>query len=101
MEGSYQIMISHLAIILIQHTRCSSIKLEWGGMKSNGKVLSSEGRGIILALEQNLGDLIPEAYLFHDPWELLEQLIERLDDIKKSKQKRLRIKRLMNKWFIM
>lgn len=74
----------------------SSIKLEWGGMKSNGKVLSSEGRGIILALEQNFGDLIPEAYLFHDPWELLEQLIERLDEIKKSKQKRLRIKRLMN-----
>jgi hypothetical protein len=65
-------------------------------MKTNGKVLSSEGRGIILGLEKNLGDLITDAYLLHDPWELLEQLIERLDDIKKSKQKRLRIKRLMN-----
>ncbi|CRK84653.1 AAA domain-containing protein [Neobacillus massiliamazoniensis] len=74
----------------------SSIKMEWGTMKSSGKVLSSEGRGIILALEQNFGDLIPDAYLLHDPWELLEQLIERLDEIKKSKQKRLRVKRLMN-----
>lgn len=74
----------------------SSIKLEWGMMKSGGNVLSSEGRGIILALEQNFGDLIPDAYLLHDPWELLEQLIERLEEIKKSKQKRLRVKRLMN-----
>ena len=74
----------------------SSIKLEWGTMITSGKVLSSEGRGIILALEQSFGDLIPDAYLMHDPWELLEQLIERLDEIKKSKQKRLRVKRLMN-----
>lgn len=74
----------------------SSIKLEWGAMKSSGKVLSSEGKGIILALEHYFGDLIPDAYLLHDPWELLEQLIERLDEIKKNKQKRIRVKRLMN-----
>ncbi|TKC14823.1 DEAD/DEAH box helicase [Robertmurraya kyonggiensis] len=74
----------------------STIKLEWGTMKSGGKVLSSEGRGVILLLEKSFGDLISDAYLLHDPWELLEQLIERLDEIKKSKQKRLRVKRLMN-----
>jgi AAA domain len=74
----------------------SAIKVEWGKMKSSGKVLSSEGRGIILALEQSFGDLIPDAYLLHDPWELLEQLIQRLDEIKKSKPKRLRVKHLMN-----
>ncbi|MED4207528.1 DEAD/DEAH box helicase [Neobacillus mesonae] len=74
----------------------SAIKLEWGTMKTSGKVLSSEGRGVILSLEQSFGDLIPEAFLLHDPWELLEQLIERLDDIKKTKQKRARVKRLMN-----
>lgn len=74
----------------------STIQLEWGKMKSRGRVLSAEGRGIILALEQNFGDLILDAYLLHDPWELLEQLIERLDEIKKSKLKRLRVKRLMN-----
>ncbi|WP_066392547.1 DEAD/DEAH box helicase [Neobacillus mesonae] len=74
----------------------SAIKLEWGTMKTSGKVLSSEGRGVILSLEQSFGDLIPEAFLLHDPWELLEQLIERLDEIKKTKQKRARVKRLMN-----
>lgn len=74
----------------------SSIKLEWGTAKTSGKVLSSEGRGIILAIEQYFGELIMDAYLLHDPWELLEQLIERLDEIKKSKPKRLRVKRLMN-----
>lgn len=74
----------------------SMIKLEWGTMQSSGKVLSSEGRGVILLLETSFGDLISDAYLLHDPWELLEQLIERLDEIKKSKLKRLRVKRLMN-----
>ncbi|MFJ7726366.1 AAA domain-containing protein [Neobacillus sp. NPDC097160] len=74
----------------------SSIRLEWGGMKQGGRVLSSEGKGVIIALDQSLGDLISEATLFHDPWELLEQLIQRLDDIKKNKQKRLRVKKLMD-----
>ncbi|WML48260.1 hypothetical protein RCG23_23925 [Neobacillus sp. PS3-34] len=74
----------------------ASIRLEWGSAKHNGRVLSSEGRGVIVALEQSLGDLIQEAFLLHDPWELLDQLIQRLDDIKKSKQKRLRVKRLMD-----
>ncbi|WP_147533504.1 AAA domain-containing protein [Bacillus marasmi] len=74
----------------------SAIKLEWGTMKTSGKVLSSEGAGMILAIERNFGDSLSEAYLLHDPWELLEQLILRLDEIKKTKQKRLRVKRLMN-----
>ncbi|MGG1397200.1 AAA domain-containing protein [Bacillus salipaludis] len=74
----------------------STIRLEWGGLKQNGRILSSEGRGIIISLEQSWGDLIPEAFLIHDPWELLEHLIQRLDEIKKSKQKRLRVRRLMN-----
>src|SRR4051794_34427725 len=74
----------------------STIRLEWGRIKSNGRVLSSEGKGVILSLEQTLGDFVQEAYLLHDPWELLEQLIERFDEIKKSKRKRLRVKRLMD-----
>jgi hypothetical protein len=73
----------------------SSIKIEWGAMKQAGRVLSAEGKGAILQLEKSFGDLIESAYLFHDPWELLEQLIERLDEMKKSKQKRIRVKRLM------
>ncbi|MFZ7943039.1 DEAD/DEAH box helicase [Neobacillus sp. 19] len=74
----------------------SSIRLEWGGLKQTGHALSSEGKSVIIALEQSFGDLISEAFLFHDPWELLEQLIQRLDDIKKTKQKRLRVKKLMD-----
>ncbi|WP_160722868.1 AAA domain-containing protein [Bacillus sp. USDA818B3_A] len=74
----------------------SSVRLEWGGMAQNGRILSSEGKGLILSLEQSFGDLISEATLFHDPWELLEQLIQRLDEIKKDKQKRIRVKKLMD-----
>lgn len=74
----------------------SNVRLEWGGIKQDGRVLSSEGKSIILSFERSLGDLISEAFLFHDPWELLEQLITRLDEIKRSKKKRLRIKRLMD-----
>lgn len=74
----------------------SSITLVWGGVKQGGRMLSSEGKGIIVQLEQSLGDLISEAYIYHDPWELLEQLIERLEEINKSKQKRVRVNRLMN-----
>ena len=40
--------------------------------------------------------MISEAFLFYDPWELLEQLILRLQEAKKSKKKRVRMKRLMN-----
>ena len=74
----------------------SSITLLWGGIKQGGRALSSEGKGMIIQLEQTLGDLISEAFIFHDPWELLDQLIERLEEITKSKQKRLRVNRLMN-----
>ncbi|MFJ7638088.1 AAA domain-containing protein [Peribacillus sp. NPDC097225] len=74
----------------------SIVRLEWGGIKQDGRVLSSEGKSIILSFERSLGDLIGEAFLYHDPWELLEQLITRLDEVKRSKKKRLRIKRLMD-----
>jgi adenylate kinase family enzyme len=74
----------------------SSIKLEWGGLTCAGRVLSSEGKGVILSLDRSFGELIPEATLLHDPWELLQQLMDRLDENKKSKRKRARIKRLMN-----
>ncbi|AOH55100.1 DNA helicase [Peribacillus muralis] len=74
----------------------SIVRLEWGGIKQDGRILSSEGKSIIIVFERSLGDMIGEAFLFHDPWELLEQLITRLDEIKRSKKKRLRIKRLMD-----
>ncbi|MGG3888820.1 DEAD/DEAH box helicase [Metabacillus fastidiosus] len=74
----------------------SQIRLEWGNVKIDGRMLSSEGKNIIVALEQSIGDLVGEAVLFHDPWELLDELQLRLEEIEKSKRKLGRIKRLMN-----
>ncbi|KPB06452.1 AAA domain-containing protein [Bacillus sp. CHD6a] len=74
----------------------SLVKVEWGSIKTEGKILSSEGKNVIIYFEQSLGDILTEAYLFHDPWELLDQLFQRLDELKESKKKRGRIKRLMH-----
>ncbi|KMJ59516.1 DNA helicase [Bacillus sp. LL01] len=74
----------------------SLVKMEWGGIKIEGQILSSEGKNVIISFKESLGDIITEAYLFHDPWELLDQLIQRLDEIKESKKKRSRINKLMN-----
>lgn len=65
----------------------SQVKVEWGGINTEGKILSSEGKNVIISFQESLGDMITEAYLFHDPWELLDQLIQRLDEIKESKKK--------------
>ena len=74
----------------------SMVRIEWGGIKENGRILSTEEKSVILSFERSLGDFISEAFLYYDPWELLEQLILRLEEAKKSKKKRLRMKRLMN-----
>lgn len=74
----------------------SNVKVKWESMFINGRILSSEGKNVIISFEQNIGDILSELYLYHDPWELLEQLVERLEDIKKSKKKRAFISRLMN-----
>ncbi len=74
----------------------SMVRIEWGGIKENGRILSTEEKSVILSFERSLGDFISEAFLYYDPWELLEQLILRLEEAKKSKKKRVRVKRLMN-----
>ncbi|XQY90182.1 DEAD/DEAH box helicase [Metabacillus sp. HB246100] len=74
----------------------STVKIENGKLEYSGKLLSSEGKSVILSVEKPLGRLAHELLLSHDPWELLDQLHERLEEASESKQKRLRIKRLMN-----
>ncbi|HZH59696.1 MAG TPA: AAA domain-containing protein [Metabacillus sp.] len=74
----------------------STIKIESGKLIINGRILSSEGKSVILSLEQSLGHQLFDLYLLHDPWELLDQLHDRLDEMKESKRKRSRVKRLMN-----
>ncbi|MCM3177674.1 AAA domain-containing protein [Cytobacillus horneckiae] len=74
----------------------SKVKLEWGGKTAKGRILSSEGKNIIIKLEEYLGDIISEVIVSYDPWELLDELFQRLSEIKTSKKKRSRIKRLLN-----
>ena len=65
----------------------SMVRIEWGGIKENGRILSSEEKSVILSFDRSLGDMIGEAFLFYDPWELLEQLILRLEEAKKKQEK--------------
>ncbi|GLB60769.1 AAA domain-containing protein [Cytobacillus sp. NCCP-133] len=74
----------------------ATIKVEWGTKKVEGRILSAEGNNVILALEEDIGIDLTEAQLLHDPWELLDQLYERLEDIRESKRKRARIKKLLD-----
>ncbi|MBO1512077.1 AAA domain-containing protein [Metabacillus bambusae] len=74
----------------------STIRMESGKLTISGRILSSEGNSVIVSLEQSLGNDLNELFLLHDPWELLDQLHDRLDEINESKRKRARIKRLMN-----
>ncbi len=74
----------------------SVVRVEWGQIKTEGRVLSSEGQSIIVKLEQSIGALVSEVTIWHDPWELLDQLIQRLEEVRKSKRKRGRVKKLMD-----
>ncbi|MBM7619242.1 KaiC/GvpD/RAD55 family RecA-like ATPase [Bacillus tianshenii] len=74
----------------------SKIKLEWGTLKKEGKVLTSEGKSVILSFEESLGNSLTDAYIHYDPWELLDNLFERIEDLKDNKKRRLRVKRLLN-----
>ncbi|KKI90256.1 DNA helicase [Bacillus sp. SA1-12] len=61
-----------------------------------GTVLSSEGKSVIISLNEKLVPNVTGLFLLHDPWELLDELHERLYEILSNKRKRARIKRLMN-----
>ncbi|MFE7062619.1 AAA domain-containing protein [Sutcliffiella sp. NPDC057660] len=74
----------------------SKIKLEWGTLSKEGKVLTSEGKSVILTFEETLGTNLSEAYIHYDPWELLDNLFERMEELKENKNKRTRVKRLLN-----
>ncbi|MGS2779125.1 AAA domain-containing protein [Robertmurraya sp. GLU-23] len=73
----------------------SKVTLWWGEQKIAGRVLSSEGKSMMVELEQYIGANLSELMLQYDPWELLDELINRLQDIRSSKKKRARIQKLM------
>lgn len=74
----------------------STVRIEWGKKLADGRVLSSEGYSIIVELKENLGSVLSESFLLYDPWELLDQLFQRLEAMKENKRKRGRIKKLMD-----
>ncbi|MGN1402037.1 MAG: AAA domain-containing protein [Bacillus sp. (in: firmicutes)] len=73
----------------------STVKLHWGSMETEAVLLSSEGKGVIISASLSLGTVLSEAFLLYEPWQLLDELSTRMDEIKKSKRKRLRIKKLI------
>ncbi|MCB5238031.1 AAA domain-containing protein [Niallia circulans] len=74
----------------------SNVIIHWGSLAVKGRVLSADGKSLLVILEKMIGEDIAEAYLSHDPWELLEQLQIRFDLIKKNKRKLSRIVKLMH-----
>ncbi|MDX5475145.1 MAG: AAA domain-containing protein [Bacillaceae bacterium] len=73
----------------------AQIKLEYGKSNYQGTILSSDGSSVILAFENSIGDILSEAWLIYDPWELLDELYSRVGEIKKSKKKLSRVKKLL------
>ncbi|WP_141540265.1 AAA domain-containing protein [Bacillus cereus] len=72
------------------------IRIEFDGEEATGEVLSVHGLEIELKLNDYIQGEIREAILYSEPWQLLEQLQERLKEIRKDKQKRQRVKRLLD-----
>ncbi|WP_235425100.1 hypothetical protein [Heyndrickxia ginsengihumi] len=64
----------------------SLVKIKWGSEKISGRIISSEGKTIIIELQEFIGDDVSDVYINHDPWELLEHLIDRLNELKKIKR---------------
>ncbi|WP_429710231.1 AAA domain-containing protein [Bacillus rhizoplanae] len=71
------------------------IRIEFDGEEATGEVLSVQGLDIEVKLNCYMQQHIQEAALYSEPWQLLEQLQERLKEVRKDKQRRQRVKRLL------
>ncbi|WP_088040967.1 DEAD/DEAH box helicase [Bacillus sp. EAC] len=70
------------------------IKIE--NQEYQGEILSTKGSQIEIKINDSIKSNIPFAELFSEPWELLDQLSERLEEIKDYRMKQTRIMKLMN-----
>lgn len=61
----------------------------------DGEILAHEKHEVYVKVGVYLGSDVPILYLFNEPWELLQALIDRLEELKDYKKKRARVKRLM------
>ncbi|WP_409254019.1 AAA domain-containing protein [Bacillus sp. SCS-153A] len=73
-----------------------AIILEYARKKLEGIVLSSEGSDVFVELDTDLGDEIGKGVLHNEPWDLLNKLIDRLEEIEDEPIKRKTIERVMN-----
>ncbi len=62
------------------------VDLEYHGRKHEGQILSIDGFDLILALIVDIGSDIPNAILHTEPWFLLQQLQERLYELRTSEE---------------
>lgn len=72
------------------------IRIEFDGDEATGEVLGVHGLEIELKLNCYIQGSIKEAVLYSEPWQLLEHLQDRLKEVHKEKQKRQRVKRLLD-----
>lgn len=72
------------------------VRFVFQGEENKGEVVATEGQELLLKLPLYLGGIVEEMDIYSEPWELLESLVDRLDEIAEIKQKRSRIKRLMS-----
>ena len=71
------------------------IRVEYKNLNIPGSILSVEGFDVVLDLERYIGEEVEEAFLYSEPWELLEALMKRLDEILEDEKRQNRVKRLM------
>lgn len=71
------------------------VRIEVGYNSALGEVLSVEGFEIELRLDQFIGNEIKEAKMFSEPWQLLVELSNRLDEVKAYHLKRGRVAALL------
>jgi hypothetical protein len=72
------------------------VRLELRTASVYGEIISAEGFEIELKIESYIGEEIKEAKMYSEPWQLLVELSNRLDEIKESETKRKRVKYLLN-----
>lgn len=72
------------------------VRFVFQGEEDKGEVVATEGQELMLKLPLYIGGGVEEIDIYSEPWELLESLVARLDEIAEIKQKRSRIKRLMS-----
>ncbi len=72
------------------------IRVEVKGLQYHGKVISVEGFDLVLEMKEYFGDVVDEAYLFSEPWGLLDSLSNRLESILNSEIKQKRVVRLLS-----